>query len=332
MKINYINVLLLLLGLNISISYGQEQNKSFISGNLILDDSWDSEIFLSYIPTYDNMYLMSNDMIVAKTRLDNNGNFEFDTDFLLPKKNLYRLHIIKKGDSPASLIIGGKNENHLFLIANQLSQIKISSNFSFPPFKNVSFKNSPESTSIQHIRNIIFKADSSFSESGMAKRMMIEKKIEKDLFKIAESSDYFLVSLYAIYEGKFESNNASNAFFYKSFIAKWKNEENDYFKSLRRQMPQKTHGNLNLLMIIIGVIGLSGTLYLFRKKIFNQKRTLNELSFQERKIFELLRQGLTNQEISSQCSISINTVKSHVSSVYSKLDIKSRKEILNLEL
>ena len=35
------------------------------------------------------------------------------------------MHITKKGDSPATLIIGGKDENHLFLIADCCSNIQI---------------------------------------------------------------------------------------------------------------------------------------------------------------------------------------------------------------
>jgi len=71
---------------------------------------------------------------------------------------------------------------------------------------------------------------------------------------------------------------------------------------------------------------------ILRKKKFDQKRNLKNLSLQERRIFEFLREGATNQEISNQCLISINTVKSHVSNIYSKLNIKSRKDLMNLEL
>jgi len=49
------------------------------------------------------------------------------------------------------------------------------------------------------------------------------------------------------------------------------------------------------------------------------------------KIFVLLRQGKSNKEIAQECSVSVSTVKSHVNSIYSKLDIRSRKEVMDIE-
>jgi hypothetical protein len=138
-------------------------------------------------------------MIISKTSIDRHGNFEFVLNFLPPEERLFRLHIIKEGDSSATIIIGGRNENHLFIIANRFSNIKISTTFSYPPFKNITFKNSPVNIAQQKIRNIVFKADSSFSESSPAKRTLIEKNIEKDLLTIADTSGFFTVSLYAKY-------------------------------------------------------------------------------------------------------------------------------------
>ena len=333
MKIIYIKAFLLLLfAFNKSVIYGQNHNNPSISGNIFLDDSWSSEIYLSYIPTYDEMYLMSNDMIVAKTDIDSLGYFEFDTNLLPSKRKLYRLHIIKKGDSPASLIIGGRNENHLFLIANRSSKITVSTYFSYPPFKNTVFKNSPENTSFQQIRDIVFKADSSSSESSAAKRMMIENKLEKDLLTVADSSNVFLVSLYAIYESKFETNYVLNPPFYNSYLKKWENENNAYFKSFKKQLPIKTDYSFVFLLFISLVLCISTIIFLNKKKPFSQKKNLKKLSVQERKVFEMLREGLTNQEISDKCLISLSTTKSHVSSIYNKLKIKSRKGIMNLEL
>lgn len=331
MKIIYIKTLLLLLfAFNKSLFYGQSQQKGTITGNLYLDNSWNAEIYLSYIPSYEGMYNMSNDMIVAKTSIDSLGYFEFDTNLLLPEKKLYRLHIIKKGDSPASLIIGGRNENHLFLIANRFSKITVSSHFSYPPFKNVKFKNSIENTSFQQISTILFKADSSYSESSAAKRMMIEEKLEKDLLRVADSSKFALVSLYAMYESNFKTNYTLNPTFYNTYFKKWNN--NTYLKPLKDQLHIKTDNHFFLSSIIGFILIIIVLLFFYWKKTLSQSKNLTKLSVQERKIFELLRNGSTNQEISNQCLISISTVKSHVSNIYSKLKVNSRKEIMNLKL
>jgi DNA-binding CsgD family transcriptional regulator len=43
-------------------------------------------------------------------------------------------------------------------------------------------------------------------------------------------------------------------------------------------------------------------------------------------------EGKSNKEISDILLIGLSTVKSHVNSIYSKLGINSRKDVLNLNL
>lgn len=62
------------------------------------------------------------------------------------------------------------------------------------------------------------------------------------------------------------------------------------------------------------------------------KNPLSDLTIQERKVFVLLNEGKTNKEIAEECSVSLSTVKSHVSNIFSKLGISSRKEIMNIEI
>jgi len=84
---------------------------------------------------------------------------------------------------------------------------------------------------------------------------------------------------------------------------------------------------------IILVAAISFILGLIISKVFPSQSTNKNfklLSIQERKIHEALKDGKSNKEISEEFNIGISTVKSHVSSIYSKLNIKSRKEILNL--
>lgn len=310
----------------------QSKTGAVISGNLFLDESWDSVIYLSYIPTYDDLYLMSNDMIIAKTRIDSSGSFEFNINFLPSEKRLYRLHIVKKGDSPATLIIGGKDENHLFLIANCCSDISLSSSFAFPPFGNITFKHSPENTSLQQIRNLVFNVEKSYEESSSSKRALIRKKLEEDLLTIADTSKIFLVSLYAIYESRFKNKYTENAEFYNNYLKKWKNQDNAYFKAFKKSTPARIFNIRIILFALFLILIMLVIIYFIFKPNFRKKRKLQKLSIQERKVFELLRTGATNQEISDQCNIGINTVKTHVRNVYSKLGIKSRKEILDIDL
>ena len=51
---------------------------------------------------------------------------------------------------------------------------------------------------------------------------------------------------------------------------------------------------------------------------------MRKLTHRERELMELVKQGLTNQEIATQLEIAEQTVKNHLSSVYIKLNVKNR--------
>jgi two-component system, response regulator PdtaR len=55
---------------------------------------------------------------------------------------------------------------------------------------------------------------------------------------------------------------------------------------------------------------------------------VNPLSQREYEIFEGLREGLSNKGLSDKLFISENTVKTHLKSIFEKLDVKSRTEAI----
>lgn len=90
------SILLLGILINHYINFAQDKTSAQITSYLSLDDSWSSTIYLSHIPTFDDMYVMSNEMIIARTGIDSLGYFEFNIDFLPEGENLYWLHLVKK--------------------------------------------------------------------------------------------------------------------------------------------------------------------------------------------------------------------------------------------
>jgi DNA-binding CsgD family transcriptional regulator len=319
-----------MLILNTTTVFGQNFGKGTLKGAIQIDSSWSSDIYLSYIPTFSDIYSMSNEMIIADTKIDSQGYFEFDLDFLPNEQRLYRLHISKKEDSKNSLIIGGLNENYLVFIASRDSKIKLKGTSLTPPFKNVTFGTHNENFEFQKITNLVLKKDSIASISGRSKRKFIGDRLNEKLLRIADSSTNALISLYALHKIDFESNYHSNEKFYKNYLKKWSHLNDGYIENFRKKLPIKAQKYNWTFIIILGII-LTIIGYAVGKYNFFKNNRINNLTVQERKVLVLLKEGATNKEISEEFNIGISTVKSHVSSILTKLNVKSRKEIMNLK-
>lgn len=64
--------------------------------------------------------------------------------------------------------------------------------------------------------------------------------------------------------------------------------------------------------------------------IDDSSKILEVLTQREQEVFKLLAQGLSNQEIAEQLSLSPSTVKSHTSNILSKLGLNNRAQIVLL--
>jgi two-component system, NarL family, response regulator LiaR len=61
--------------------------------------------------------------------------------------------------------------------------------------------------------------------------------------------------------------------------------------------------------------------------VLNEKELASlGLSRRELEVLELMSQGLSNQEISSRLYVSLNTVKTHTSKLFEKLDVRRRTQ------
>lgn len=303
------------------------QEKSILKGKIKIDSTWSSKIYLSYIPTFEDIYSMSADMIIANADISSDGYFEFNLDYLPEEDKLYRLHIVKKTDHKSSLIIGGKHENFLLLIAHKNSVIELEANTIIPPFKKVRFIKNNTNIAFQNIKDIIYDKDSLSSVSNAFKRKFLNDKLKSELMKIADTSSNPLVSMYAVYKSDFEVDFAKNKEFYESFSRKWSTSDNVYFENFNNKISERKAKN-NYFVIILGLFCV-GVGFLFGKYFSFKNENVKKLSVQERKVFEMLKTGATNKEISEEFNIGVSTVKSHVSSILSKMNVKSRKELMS---
>ena len=83
-----------------------------------------------------------------------------------------------------------------------------------------------------------------------------------------------------------------------------------------------------IINFILGIIVLIVTYKTYLIKY--QKRTLKveELSTQEKNIKNLILSGKSNKEIAGELFISLNTVKTHITNIYNKLNISNRKDLI----
>ncbi|MFK7810225.1 MAG: response regulator transcription factor [Saprospiraceae bacterium] len=96
---------------------------------------------------------------------------------------------------------------------------------------------------------------------------------------------------------------------------------------------------LGIIACIFTVVGIWMGLRLTSPKVIIQEKTketvfkLNEenlktvgISGREHDVLKLMAKGYSNQEIADQLFISLNTVKTHASKLFSKLDVKRRTQ------
>jgi DNA-binding CsgD family transcriptional regulator len=304
---------------------------SFIKGKIDVDSTWSPVVYLSIIPSFDQLYFMSNQMIIESSELDETGRFSFETEYLPAENYIYRIHLSKKGDPPASLIIGGKYENHLFIIANNKSNLLIENQSDESLFGRVDIKGFQPAKMLREIDEMVLFVDTANFNSTSLKRELMEKALDEKLRQFADTCSFPLLALYALYKSDFESNIAENHFFYIRFLDKWKDEKSVYFEEFRKSIPaENKKQNYSILFGLVGFfLGSILTFFILKRKP-KKSEPAEILTIQERKIFLMIQSGKSNKEISNELNIEISTVKSHVNNLYSKLQINSRKEILNI--
>lgn len=96
---------------------------------------------------------------------------------------------------------------------------------------------------------------------------------------------------------------------------------------------------MGLLALLFTAIGIWAGLKLTRQKVVtipaSAHFTLDPsrleklgISKREHEVLELMARGLTNQEIADKMFVSVNTIKTHSTNLFSKLDVKRRTQAI----
>lgn len=94
------------------------------------------------------------------------------------------------------------------------------------------------------------------------------------------------------------------------------------YRSLENELAESQTTNRWLMVLIVLLFGsLIGLLF------YRRKRRTPQLSKQEQVIQNLILSGKTNKEIASELFISLSTVKTHITNLYTKLNVSGRAEL-----
>ena len=308
--------------------------QSGIEGGIYPDTlHWAPVAYLSIIPDFTQMYVISNELIIQQSAIGGDGSFRFDTKAMSREDHLYRIHFSKKGEPPASLIIGGKDENHLFLVANCGSEITISIEGRKQLLGRVTYSGYKPNLALQEIDQIAGFLDTLDMYGPTVNRDFVREAVYERLRRYADTCSVPLISLYALYQSRFESDCRDHPAFYKKYLRKWKQEDSEYFQAFRAQLnlEEKHKEWISILAGALMLLAASFTLFYLRRRRKTAKTPYQSLTVQERKVFGLLKEGKTNKEISDICGVSLSTVKSHVNNIYSKLNLNSRTDVMDFE-
>ena len=100
------------------------------------------------------------------------------------------------------------------------------------------------------------------------------------------------------------------------------------YRTLIRDMDFRIYGAL-IAVIFLGIgltLGYTGYQRFGKPKISLGGTT--SLSQREMDVLRLMSEGLTNKEIANRLYVSLNTIKTHTSNIYAKLDVERRTQAI----
>ena len=247
------------------------------------------------------------------------------------------MHICKKNDPVSTIIIGGQEQNHLHFIANEHSSMSVHilnfydykitghsgnqnlrSLFGLKKELNAPLDIPSEQNRALHRNNILSQYISIANKATSPINQLFAAHLIHESFGLSEHIELFDTLNENI------SNKEDSSPYYKEFqslveFAKFNNNT---------QQTKSTNNNAILRWLGIFSFLIIAGFFLTNRNRKSKKAAVPLLSVQEKKVYQMLKEGKSNKEISSELHIEVSTVKSHVYKIYNKLGVKSRKEIV----
>jgi len=300
---------LLIIG---NLAFGQ---KATISGCLKLDSTWVKKVYISLVSDFNQMYTASQKLMVAEAKIDSNGFFKA----IFPaaeNESLYRLHIIKNGDPISTLIIGSREENHIFFISRQSDLLELTLSGRDRVLSQQDISGGSKSNKELNYFLTALKSDE------------IQRESLKDLLiDIADSVTSPVVGLLAMHSTFGLSAKQKNRI--NKILSRYDKSNSYGSRIFEEYKPAGNTYSVVLIILILLVLSSYMGIRIFQKRKSAKIKSL--LSQREASIVQLMLEGKSNKEIASTFNIELSTVKTHVNNVYAKLKIGDRKELHKYE-
>lgn len=339
------SLLTILIFINIVLPVQAEYH---ITGSVSLKGEWEYQIFLATVDKLDDYYNFNANLIVNSAPIDVDGSFTLTGDNLPGYSQFYRLYLIKAEHSEfnACMYVGGEDHNFVHVILDNNSSLEIWADTSqYAPFSDYTIVGDDENVEMKQLSRLVYPSYLFYEIKFPAELKLSEDKLNRDLFEFADTCKSTLVALAAINNTDYDSYIDAYASRYEKLgqqlNEKLKNHPytKDYNRKLRYHKDDYTSSNSLWWKLLCFGFAFSSLILFWQNRKLNgqhakqaktQNKSMLNLTNQEIKILELIQQGKSNKEIASDLYIELSTVKSHINKLYAKLNVKSRKEAIEM--
>ncbi len=348
MRFHKILFILLLVSFSVKAQYR-------FSGH-VDNSKWHDNVYLSIIEDYRKIKGIYSEQIISKVKTDSTGFFYFSGNQLENENRIYRIHVDNCFDEE-------QNENHfngdcedskeVIFIAKNNDTIEFPFSFEKEMFCDIKSNNIKTTvfTKVDSLKEEMKFAFKDFRSD--ANRKLNNKKWFKTLQDYGLKLNEPIAELY-IYAFLSERSNDFHKFYMEDI------QTNSYYDDLLHRLTQRYPNstyteqfrleltsdkyivsensgdykfNWNYILWPFLLISLLLNIYfwIFSKKSKRTSKTLENLTKQEHNILALILENKSNKEIADILFVSVSTIKTHINSIFKKLNVQSREEIKGLK-
>ncbi len=314
---------------NVSL-FGQHAVTGYV--NLDTSENWEQKVYLTKIKLYNDNKTYDSIPIGTST-INEKGFFTFGQELFDSKNYIYKLHINPIAVAKRKELSDTVKAFKLFILSKK-DTIHFAK--SDTEIFGTHASNNIANNELQKLKKFEARYENLTSDFDTKKYLLETRGYVKDSLQI------LLVKLIGIKkldeQNLLEKDVKSNPDYYLNLLIELKSSDLDpatylylenklaYITKNITDQKYKTSIWINIFAAIVICI-LVLILIRFKKKSKIDKPVL--LSKQEKAIKALILSGKSNKEIANELFISVSTVKTHITNIYSKLNIANRKELMN---